>query len=91
MGYDSFTFQDGPLQYDKDAYERIKKDMMRAFSNLGLSEQDQLWHMHEDPQYLNEMDQMAKNTIYLSKHQYRNVLIDLGMLQDFNRMTPKIH
>ena len=79
------------MQQERAIYEGVKRDLKKAFSQLGLSENDQLWNMHEDPTRLTELDAKAKNTIYLSKMQYRNLLIDLGYLQDFNRLTPKIH
>ena len=55
------------MQQERVIYEGVKRDLKKAFSQLGLSENDQLWHMHEDLSRLAELDAKAKNAIYLSK------------------------
>jgi hypothetical protein len=67
----------------------LKSKMIEAFKSVGIKLQDQLWRSSDDEGESGDESKMA--TVYLSKDQFRNAMINIGYLKDYNRKAPKLH
>ena len=86
---DEATKQEEMKEANRPKAQYLKGKMIEAFKSVGIKLQDQLWRSSHDEGESGDESNMA--TVYLSKDQFRNAMINIGYLKDYNRKAPKMH